>query len=110
MPNHYRNFTTVLTMLFVFSTTSALYSQGLTTAGMKGIVTDDKGEALEGANVVAVHDPSGTRYGAAVRDGGFFDIQNMKIGGPYTLSVSFVGFRSFEQKDIFPQSRSNRRF
>jgi hypothetical protein len=68
---------------------------------MSGLVTDDKGEPLVGANVVVVHDPSGTRYGAAVRDGGMFDIHNMKIGGPYTVTVSFVGYRSQEEKNVY---------
>ncbi|HEY4644309.1 MAG TPA: carboxypeptidase-like regulatory domain-containing protein, partial [Bacteroidota bacterium] len=51
-------------------------SQGVTTSAIDGSVTDEKGGSLPGANVVAVHDPSGTQYGTAVRTGGFFDIPN----------------------------------
>ncbi len=89
----------VFLLLFFLSTTS--YAQGVTTSSMSGLVTDDKGEPLVGANVVVVHDPSGTQYGAAVREGGMFDILNMKIGGPYTVTVSFVGYGSQDQKNVY---------
>jgi len=78
-----------------------VYSQGVTTASMGGLVTNDKGEALEGANVVAVHEPSGTRYGAAVREGGLYDILNMKIGGPYTVTASFIGYKAQDEKEVY---------
>jgi len=87
-------------IIFTISFTK-LYAQGVTTAAMNGMVTDEKGEPLVGANVVIVHEPSGTRYGAAVRDGGLFDILNMKIGGPYTVTVSFVGYRTYTEENIY---------
>ena len=73
---------------------SSLFAQGVTTAGLNGIVTDDKGEALPGANVVAVHEPTGTHYGAAARTSGAFNLPNMKIGGPYTVTTSFIGHKN----------------
>jgi hypothetical protein len=80
---------------------SGLFAQGVTTAAINGMVTDDKGEPLTGANVVAVHQPTSTSYGAAVREGGWFDIPNMKIGGPYTVTVTFVGYKTQEQENVF---------
>ncbi|HWP83077.1 MAG TPA: carboxypeptidase regulatory-like domain-containing protein [Bacteroidota bacterium] len=76
-------------------------SQGVTTGSLTGLVTDEKGEALPGANVIAVHEPSGTQYGTAVRTGGLFDIPNMRVGGPYTITVSFVGYRQQKKGDIY---------
>ena len=76
-------------------------SQGVTTSAMSGIVFDDKDNALAGANVVAVHEPTGTRYGAAASTGGSFHILNMKIGGPYTVTVSFMGYQSYTQQDVY---------
>ena len=61
------------------------YGQGLTNLSLRGSVTDDNGNYLAGANVVATHEPTGTQYGAAVRNSGQFDIINMKVGGPYTV-------------------------
>lgn len=81
--------------------TSRVYAQGVTTAAISGFVTDANGEALPGANVVAVHDPSGTQYGTAVRTGGAFNIPNMRIGGPYTVTVSFIGYQDQKEEDVF---------
>ncbi|MDZ7343988.1 MAG: carboxypeptidase regulatory-like domain-containing protein [candidate division KSB1 bacterium] len=78
-----------------------LFAQGVTTAAMSGVVTDSKGAPLAGANVVAVHQPSGTHYGTAVRTGGSFDIPNMRVGGPYTVTVSFVGYRTQKKEEVY---------
>lgn len=86
-------------VLVVFS--SGLFAQGVTTGAMNGLVTDSNGGPLPGANVVAVHQPSGTKYGTAVRTGGAFNLPNMKIGGPYTVTVSYVGYKTQTQENIF---------
>jgi hypothetical protein len=77
--------------LLVMSTGLAM-SQGVTTSGITGAVTEANGQALPGANVVATHLPSGTRYGAVSNVEGKYSIPGMRIGGPYRLSVSFIGF------------------
>jgi hypothetical protein len=78
-----------------------LHAQGVTTAGLSGFVFDRAGEPLPGANVVAVHEPSGTTYGAATRAGGVFSIPNMRVGGPYTVTASFVSFESQAEEDVY---------
>ncbi len=75
--------------------------QGVTTAAMSGFVTDTNGEPLPGANVVAVHLPSGTVYGTSTRLEGNYNIPNMRVGGPYRVTVSFVGFTTQEENDIY---------
>ena len=69
-------------------------AQGNTTAALSGVVRDASGETLPGANVVAVHEPSGTRAGAITRDDGRYDLRGLRVGGPYTVTASFVGFQS----------------
>ncbi len=85
----------------VIFTTQQVSAQGVTTAAISGTVTDENGETLPGANVVAVHMPSNTQYGTATRNGGLYSIQNMKIGGPYTITVSFIGFQSHVEENVF---------
>ena len=75
--------------------------QGVTTGAINGLVTDDQGNPLTGTNVVAVHEPSGTYYGAATRPGGSFDIPNMRIGGPYTVTASFIGYKTQKKEQVF---------
>ena len=75
-------------------------AQGTTTSGMNGQILDDQSQALEGATVVAVHEPTGSQFGAITDSRGLFRIPNMNVGGPYTVTVSYVGYESFTQENI----------
>lgn len=81
-----------LIVVFCFALYSNLEAQ-VTTSSIKGIVADETGQVLAGATVVATHTPSGTTYGVLTASDGSFVIQNMRIGGPYTIEVSFVGYQ-----------------
>lgn len=75
------------------------YAQ-VTTSSMNGRVTDEKGEPVVGAAVVATHEPSGTVYGAIVNQNGQYTINGMRAGGPYKVEVSSVGYNSLLYKDV----------
>ena len=81
--------TTLLTFLV-----SGLIGQGVTTAGLGGSVTDQDGKLLVGADIVAVYTPTGAQYGAATRSSGAYTILNMKVGGPYKVTISYIGYKS----------------
>ena len=70
-----------------------------TTSEIQGLVSDGK-VGLPGVNVVAVHQPTGTKYGTSTRGDGRYNLPNLKIGGPYSITVSFVGFKSETEKDV----------
>lgn len=71
-----------------------------TTADILGTVSDGK-TGLAGATIVAVHTPSGTKYTTTSRSDGRFNIVNVRIGGPYTITVSYVGFKEQKQENVF---------
>ena len=75
------------------------YSQ-VTTAGISGKVTGASNESLPGATVVAVHQPSGSKYGAVTNSEGRFTLLGMRSGGPYLVEVSFVGYNLATYSEI----------
>ncbi len=91
-----------LCMMAAFSLlTAGLFAQGTTTAGLNGKITDNSGAPLTGANILAVETSTGAQYGTISDDKGFFRLPNMNPGGPYTFTITFVGFQSYMQTDVF---------
>ena len=82
----------LVTVMLLLATVGGLLAQGVTTASISGLVSDKDSKPLSGANVVAVHVPSGTKYGVATRTDGRYKLPAVRIGGPYTITVSFVGY------------------
>ena len=74
--------------------TAAGVNAQVTTSAISGKVTDEQNETVIGATIVAVHEPSGTQYGAITNVDGRYTIQGMRTGGPYKLTVSYVGYQS----------------
>jgi hypothetical protein len=90
----------LLLLVLAVGVTHLSWGQGATTAAMSGTVTDGKGEALPGATVIAVHTPTNTQYVVPTNSDGRFNIQNMRVGGPYTVKVTFVGYQDFNRTGI----------
>jgi hypothetical protein len=90
----------VIAALFLLAGINTVKSQGVTTAAISGVVVDQTGMGLPGANVLAVHEPSGTRYGAATMADGRFNIVGMRVGGPYKITVTYMGYETQEQDNI----------
>ncbi len=74
----------------------------VTTSKIQGNVSDDAGP-LFGASIVAKHVPSGTVMGDMSQENGNFLIPNLRVGGPYTVTISFVGYKTVEYTDIYLQ-------
>ncbi len=96
-----KRFSVFFLFFALMSITSSIFGQGVTTASMNGIITDDKNEGLPGATIVATHETSGSQYGAATRDDGRFTLPGLRVGGPYTIVASFVGFENQTFKDVY---------
>lgn len=91
----------LLTMTLVLMAFAGAVAQGVTTSSMNGKVTDQNGQPLPGATVIATHTPSGTQYGNATDAQGFFRIPNMRVGGPYKVTINFVGYSEYVREDIY---------
>jgi len=72
-----------------------------TTSKINGIVTSTNGETLFGANIMTLHTPTGTVSGTTALDNGRYALSNLRIGGPYTISVSYLGYKSKKITNVF---------
>ena len=85
---------------FMFVMVTSVMAQ-VTTSALSGKVTlEESGETVIGATVQAVHEPSGTKYTAVTNIDGRFNIQGMRTGGPYAVTVSYIGFETKTLKNI----------
>ncbi|VAW10014.1 Oar protein [hydrothermal vent metagenome] len=73
----------------------------VTTSNIRGTVIDDQNQALLGANIVAVHTPTGTKYGAISNEDGRFNLLNLRVGGPYQVTISYVGYKERLLEDVY---------
>ncbi len=88
-------------LIFLFLITCGFLTGQVTTSSISGVIVDDANMELEGANVVATHIPTGTTYGAVTNQDGRFNMVNMRVGGPYTVSISYLGFNQQDFDNIF---------
>ena len=72
----------------------------ITTSTLSGVVKNEKGEVLVGATVHAVHQPTGSEYKSSSNKSGFYTIPAVRVGGPYVIHVSYVGYKKNEVTDI----------
>lgn len=90
----------MITMLcaFVFA---SFYSVAQETSGaLTGQVKDAKGLGIPGASVVAVHTPTGTRYGISADTDGRYFLNNLRIGTGYTITVSLTGMKNEVRENV----------
>ena len=87
-----------LLVALIFSSATIMQAQ-VTTSSMGGRVTDAEGSVI-GAKVIATHTPSGTTYGTVTNMEGRFNLNGMRVGGPYTVEVTFIGYGAYTQNNI----------
>jgi len=71
-----------------------------TTSEIQGLVTDEKGQALQGATVVATHVPTSTSYTTTTRKDGRYNLPNLRVGGPYVITVTYVGYGQEKHENV----------
>jgi hypothetical protein len=79
---------------------TAAFSQ-VTSSSITGTVKGDGNAALASATVVAVHQPSGTKYSTTTNKAGAFTILNVRVGGPYTVTITYSGFQKHQEEGVY---------
>jgi hypothetical protein len=75
----------------------------VTTSTLSGTVKDEEGKVLSGASVTAIYTPTNIKYTAGTGASGRFSIANMHSGGPYSITITFVGHTSQTLDDVYLQ-------
>ncbi|MCX6120676.1 MAG: TonB-dependent receptor [Ignavibacteriales bacterium] len=91
---------TIALMIVLLLIGVSIVNAQVTTASINGIITDKSEQPLVGATVRAIHGPSGTQYGTISREDGHFNLPGLRVGGPYIIKVTFVGYAPQEKKGI----------
>ena len=90
-----RLFLFVALLAFMLSTAMAQ----ITTSGVKGLIKAN-GEDVIGATITVTHVPTGAVYRSVTNSVGRFTIQGMRAGGPYTVEISYIGYKTKEIKNV----------
>ena len=72
-----------------------------TTASLRGSITDTNGSGLSNASVVVLHEPTGTSSSVETSGNGTFSISNLRVGGPFTVTVTRDGYEAAVLENIF---------
>lgn len=72
-----------------------------TTSSMEGFIKTNTGEPLAGAAITVVHEPTGTVFRVQSRNGGWYNVENLNPGGPYSITASFINFVTEKKSDIY---------
>ena len=76
-----------------------LYAQE-TTSEIRGKILDNSGVGIAGVTITFLHIPSGTKAITLTRKDGNYNLPNLRVGGPYEIKISHVGFKDARQENI----------
>ena len=75
----------------------------VTSSTISGFVKNGNNDALVGAAIEAVHQPTGTKYKTSTNKTGFYVLPNIRVGGPYVVTATYVGYNTKKETDINTQ-------
>src|SRR3954471_24672880 len=71
-----------------------------TTSEIAGTVSDGK-TSLVGATVTVLNIPTGTKSSTTTRKEGRYNLPNLRVGGPYSITVTYVGYEAAKRDSVF---------
>lgn len=88
----------LLTFFLAMIASVAMMAQ-VTTSSISGKIVDENGP-LPGATVIATHIPSGSSYFTISNSEGRYTMQGMRVGGPYSIEVRYVGYATSKSENV----------
>lgn len=77
-----------------------LFAQGVTTAAVSGTVRQESGAVVEGAVITMTHKGTGAKSQVTTNSSGRFSLENMPVGGPYTIEARAIGYESTKRDNV----------
>ncbi|HEY4245454.1 MAG TPA: carboxypeptidase regulatory-like domain-containing protein [Lacunisphaera sp.] len=96
-----RTFVATIVVSAFLALAQSAFAQGVTTASLTGFVTNKDGSPVSGAAVTALNVPSGTKNSTVTRSNGQYDFSGLRVGGPYTVTVTAKDVQPQNQEDIY---------
>jgi hypothetical protein len=90
-----------LLLAFAFILGAGVAMAQVTTSAINGKILDSKGESLAGATIQVLYKPTNTSYGVIANEEGRYLLVNLTPGGPYEVTITFVGYKSEKFEDLF---------
>lgn len=95
------NLKRILPFLIAILLAPFIMNAQVTTSSISGFVKSAEGDALDGATVTAIHMPTGTKYVTLTKKNGNFTLPNTVTGGPFQITVEFVGYLPQTINDVY---------
>src|SRR5690242_7837555 len=91
----------IIIILFTLTCFTNQLSAQVTTATLSGIVRDTKGAGLGSATVTVEYPDAGIKQVLVTRSDGRFTVPNLRVGGPYRVTVGAVSHKESVSDNIF---------
>ncbi len=78
-------------------------SAQVTTSSINGVVTQSAGKNTAGATIKATHQPSGTVYSGVSNSSGYFNLSNLRVGGPYLVEITYGNLQPMVYENVYLQ-------
>lgn len=97
-----------LAFTFFFAGMVCLRSDAqVTTATISGLVTGSDGKPLPAATVRITYPDAGINKLTTTQSNGSFQVPNLRVGGPYRITVSFTGYKEKAEDNIILELGQN---
>lgn len=77
-------------------------------ATLHGVVTDQSGAVIAGANLTALNTSTGISYQAVTDSKGYYVFGQLQTRGPYTITIEKPGFETFKATNLTLAKNDNR--
>ncbi|WP_436490662.1 TonB-dependent receptor [Chitinophaga sp. ARDCPP14] len=93
-------------ILLCLFTSLITYAQ-VTTATLSGTIQSKEGKPLAGATVKIEYREAGISKVIITQNNGSFQVPNLRVGGPYKVTATFVGYSEKSEENIFLELGQN---